>query len=203
VQIGASLLAGLVLAVPVAAATSTGLFPVLAWALTCAIYLVWVWFAISRCDAERTAELAVPEDPTRRSADVLVLSAAVSSLVAVGFVLGSASDNKGAAQVALAGLGVVSIALSWAMVHTVFTLRYARLYYTEGDGGIEFNQAEPPHYRDFAYLAFTIGMTFQVSDTAIQTAEIRATVLRQALLSYVFGAGIVASAVNLIANLGG
>jgi uncharacterized membrane protein len=203
VQIGASLVAGLVVAVPVAAATSTGLFPLLAWDLTCAVYLAWVWFAISRCDAERTAELAVPEDPTRRAADGLVLSAAVASLVAVGFVLGSAANDKGATQVALTGLGVLSVALSWAMVHTVFTLRYARLYYTEGDGGIEFNQAEPPDYRDFAYLAFTIGMTFQVSDTDIQTTEIRATVLRHALLSYVFGAGIVASTVNLIANLGG
>jgi uncharacterized membrane protein len=164
---------------------------------------MWVWFAISHCDAERTAQLAVPEDPTRRAADGLVLSAAVASLVAIGFVLGSAANNKGAAQVALAGLGVVSIVLSWAMVHTVFTLRYAHLYYTDGDGGIDFKQTEPPHYRDFAYLAFTVGMTFQVSDTDIQTTEIRATVLRHALLSYLFGAGIVASAVNLIANLGG
>jgi uncharacterized membrane protein len=203
VQIGISLAGGLVLAVPIAAATSGFLFPIAAWDLTAAIYLVWVWLTIARCDAERTAELAVPEDPTRRSTDAIVLAAAVASLVAVGVILGRAAQYHGAKQVSLAALGVASIALSWAMVHTVFTLRYARLYFVDTDGGIDFNQAAPPCYTDFAYLAFTIGMTFQVSDTDLCTTEIRGTALRHALLSYLFGAGILASAVNLMANLGG
>jgi uncharacterized membrane protein len=203
VQIGISIVGGLVLAVPVAAATSGFLFPIVAWDLTSAVYLVWVWLTIARCDSERTAALAVPEDPTRRSADVIVLGAAVASLVAVGVVLGRATQYHGAEQIALAGLGVASIALSWGMVHTVFTLRYARLYYAETNGGINFNQTDPPRYVDFAYVSFTIGMTFQVSDTDLRTTEIRATALRHALLSYLFGAGILASAVNLMANLGG
>jgi uncharacterized membrane protein len=203
VQIGISLVAGLVLAVPIAAATSGFLLPIVAWDVTCAVYLLWVWSTIARCDAERTAELAAPEDPTRRSTDMIVLAAAVASLVAVGVVLGRAAQHHGAEQIALAALGVASIALSWGMVHTVFTLRYARLYYSGPDGGIEFNQTAPPRYVDFAYLSFTIGMTFQVSDTDLCTTEIRATALRHGLLSYLFGAGILASAVNLMANLGG
>jgi uncharacterized membrane protein len=203
VQIGVSILAGLLVAAPVALETSGFLFPSLAWDVTCAVYLTWVWPKIARSDAERTAELAVPEDPTRRAADLIVLVAAVSSLVAVGFVLGRATNYHGVEQVALAGLGVATIALSWGMVHTVFTLRYARLYYADTDGGIDFNQTAPPRYVDFAYLAFTIGMTFQVSDTDLQASEVRATALRHALLSYLLGAGILASAVNLIANLGG
>jgi uncharacterized membrane protein len=202
-QIGISLAGGLLVAVPIAAVTSGFLFPIVAWDLTSAVYLVWVWLTIARCDAERTAELAMPEDPTRRSADLIVLAAAVASLVAVGVVLGRATNYHGAEQVALAGFGVLSIALSWAMVHTVYTLRYARLYYAHTDGGIDFNQDAPPTYLDFAYLAFTIGMTFQVSDTSLGTSELRATALRHALLSYLLGAGILASAVNLIGNLGG
>ena len=67
---------------------------------------------------------------------------------------------------------------------------------------MDFNQAAPPRYVDFAYLAFTIGMTFQVSDTDLQTPAIRATALRHALLSYLFGAVIVATTVNLVAGLG-
>jgi len=76
------------------------------------------------------------------------------------------------------------------------------LYYTGPDGGVSFNQSEAPRYADFAYLAFTIGMTFQVSDTDLQTLAIRATVLRHALLSYLFGAVILATTVNLVAGLG-
>jgi uncharacterized membrane protein len=81
-------------------------------------------------------------------------------------------------------------------------LRYALLYYAYPEGGIDFNQQERPSYRDFAYLALTVGMTFQVSDTDLQTSQIRATTLRHALLSFLFGAVILASAINLIAGLG-
>ena len=87
-------------------------------------------------------------------------------------------------------------------MHTVYTLQYARLYYSDEPGGIDFNQAAPPRYADFAYLSLTMGMTFQVSDTDLQTSTIRATALRQALLSYLFGVVIVATTINLIASLG-
>lgn len=86
-------------------------------------------------------------------------------------------------------------------MHTIFTLRYAQLYYTEPAGGIDFNQEERPSFRDFAYLSLTIGMTFQVSDTDLQTSPIRSTALRHALLSYLFGAVILAAAINLIVSL--
>jgi uncharacterized membrane protein len=95
------------------------------------------------------------------------------------------------------------VALAWATVHTLFTTRYAKLYYTGRDGGIEFNEPGPPRYTDFAYVAFTIGMTYQVSDTTLQTSQMRRTALRHALLSYVFGVGIIATTINLVAGLGG
>jgi uncharacterized membrane protein len=69
-------------------------------------------------------------------------------------------------------------------------------------GGTDFNQRERPSYRDFAYLALTVGMTFQVSDTNLQTSQIRSTTLRHALLSFLFGAVILAAAISLIAGLG-
>jgi uncharacterized membrane protein len=80
-------------------------------------------------------------------------------------------------------------------------LRYARLYYTGPDGGIDFNEDGRPQYSDFAYLAFTIGMTFQASDTDLTTKEIRATALPHALLAYLFGAIIIATTINLLAGL--
>ena len=90
---------------------------------------------------------------------------------------------------------------SWAVIHTVFALRYARIYYTGPDGGANFHQEEPPCYSDFAYLAFTIGMTYQVSDTELNTKGFRRNVLRHSLLSYLFGTVIVALTINLVAGL--
>jgi uncharacterized membrane protein len=152
-------------------------------------------------DATTTAAHATREDPGRTQTDLMVLIAAVASLLAVGFVLVQAGSAEAGAQDVLAAFGVVSVALSWCAVHTLYSLRYARLYYTGTPGGIDFNQASPPRYLDFAYLGFTVGMTFQVSDTDLQTSTLRATALRQALLAYLFGAVILGAMVNLIAGL--
>ena len=118
-------------------------------------------------------------------------------------VLSEAKNAQGAGKVLLSLLGVLSVAISWFLVHSLFTLRYAVLYYTGEDGGISFNQKQPPRYVDFAYFAFTIGMTFQVSDTDITAPRSRSTALRHALLSYLFGAVVIASTVNVIANISG
>jgi uncharacterized membrane protein len=68
-------------------------------------------------------------------------------------------------------------------------------------GGIEFNQDDRPNYRDFIYFALTIGMTYQVSDTNLTDRVMRHLVTRHALLSYLFGAVIVALAINTVASL--
>jgi uncharacterized membrane protein len=151
-------------------------------------------------DPPRTASHATREDPTRAATDLIVISASLASLVGVGYLLSAGSKTGGDADVA-AAVGIASVAAAWLVVHTVFTLRYARLYYLNGSSGIDFNQDEQPAYVDFAYLAFTIGMTYQVSDTDLKTRTIRATALRQALLSFVLGAVILATTINLVAGL--
>ena len=165
-----------------------------------AFWVTRVWLKIWPLHPNHTAALAEREDPRRAEADLLLLTAAVGSLGAVVLVLAKAAHDTDGREV-LVALGLVSVALSWLLVHTVFTLRYARLYFDGVDGGIDFNQVARPNYRDFAYLAFTIGMTFQVSDTSIQSQTIRAAALRHALLSYLFGTGILATTVNLVAAL--
>jgi uncharacterized membrane protein len=200
-RVAVSFVLGCLAAVPVAVGTGWELWPLVSWALTAAIFVAWVWISIWGLDADRTARYAAPEDPTRAAADFLILTASVVSLVAVGFVLGRATSSEGAEQTLLALLGVASVVLSWTVVHTVYTLGYARMYYAGTDGGVDFHGDGPPRYSDFAYLAFTIGMTFQVSDTEVETAAFRAAVLRQSLLSFLFVTGILATTVNLIANL--
>ena len=98
------------------------------------------------------------------------------------------------------GFGLISIVLSWAVVHTLYTLRYAALYYADQEGGIDFSSGRPV-FTDFAYLAFTIGMTYQVSDTTLKTSAIRKIALQHALLSFIFGTAIIATTINFVAGL--
>ena len=141
------------------------------------------------------------EDASRRTAEVIVLSAGVALLAAVGLVLIKAGQSHGGTKAYLITIGIVSVMLSWATIHTVFMLRYARTHYQSPGGAVDFNEEEPPRYLDFAYLAFTIGMTFQVSDTNLTTKPIRRIALSHALMSYLFGAVIIAIAINIVASL--
>ena len=176
--------------------------PAISWDVTGAVFCALAWRAVWPMSAEATAERATEEDLSRASTDVLILTASVVSLAAVTLVLAGAHHAHGAARVELASIGLTTVAVSWLTVHTIFMLRYALLYYAEPSGGIDFGSDEPPSYRDFAYLALTLGMTFQVSDTALRTTALRGTALRHALLSYLFGAIILAVAINLVAGLG-
>ena len=193
---------GLAVAVAVAVLGWPTLAPLIGWDVAGVIYLAWVWRAIWRLDAAATARLAVREDPGRALADALLLAASAASLLAVFVVLATAAARHRAAADVRVFMVLISVLVSWAVVHTIYTTRYARLYYTGPDGGINFHQAEPPRYSDFAYTAFTIGMTFQVSDTDLGDAELRANVLRHSLLSYFFGVVIIAGTINLIAGVG-
>jgi uncharacterized membrane protein len=193
---------GIVAAVIVGASAGWRFAPVAGWDVAALVFSGWVWAVIGRMNAESTRSHSTREDPGRAVSDAIILLASVASLAAVGVVLIEAASAHGAARGLLAGFGVASLALSWVAVHTLFTLRYARLYYTGAEGGIDYKQKLPVRYLDFAYTAFTIGMTFQVSDTDITKPAIRATALRHALLSYLFGAVILASSINLVVSLG-
>jgi uncharacterized membrane protein len=133
----------------------------------------------------------------------VLLGAGLASLLAIGILLATDQSVRGFDRDVHIGLGIISVLLSWTVIHTVFTSRYARLYYTGEDGGVEFHETEPPRYTDFAYLSFTVGMTFQVADTDLTSKAMRATVLRHALLSYLFGTVIIAATINLLAGLAG
>jgi uncharacterized membrane protein len=192
---------GVAVAVTAALLHSPAVGVLLGWDTVVVLYLGWLAFVLLGRDAEQTARRATTTDPDRVATDVALLSAAVASLATVALVLIRAPHGGNALEFVQVGFGVVSVVLSWAMVHALFTLRYAALYYGKPDGGIDFNSTEPPTYRDFAYLAFTVGMTFQVSDTVLHSTALRRTVLRHALLSYLFGTGILATTVNLVASL--
>ena len=173
----------------------------LGWDVAVLIYLAWTWGAVQGLDPEVTAQLAKREDPSTPVADLVVIGAGTAMLAAVGFALVKAGEATGGMKAFLVTLGLVSVVLSWAVVHTVFALKYARAYYSEPAGGIAFNEDEPPNYIDFAYYAFTIGMTFQVADTNITSRAVRRTTLYHALLSYLFGSVLLGLVINVVATL--
>jgi uncharacterized membrane protein len=164
------------------------------------VFVVWVWASIAGADAGEMGRRARAEDASRAAAEAVLLGAGAASLIAVGFTLAQASHTQAPDRGMLTTLALASVALAWAAVHTVYALRYARLYYTPPDGGIDF-KGDCPDYLDFAYLALTIGMTFQVSDTDLLGNRVRRLALHHALTSYVFGTVIVAITVSSVASL--
>lgn len=174
---------------------------IIGWAVACITYIAWVLLTVLPMDAQVTAEHATSEDPARAVADLMVLAASLVSLATIVVLLGEATATSGMPRMFVASLTVVSVGLSWVLIHTLYTLRYASLYYSGTDGGVNFNQSEPPRYSDFAYLAFTLGMTFQVSDTDITSHDIRMTALRHSLLSFLFASVVLATVINLVVGL--
>jgi uncharacterized membrane protein len=175
-------------------------FALAGWVAAALVYVGWTWLIVGAMDAEETCRHATREDPTRWVADVVIVSASIASLGGVGYLV-AAGSHSGPKALAAALVGILTVAASWLAVHTLYTAHYARLYYSDEPGGIDFHDPEAPCYRDFAYVAFTVGMTYQVSDTEIGLTSIRSTVLRHALLSYLLGAVVLAVTINLIAGL--
>ncbi len=192
-------LVGALVAGAVAAAGRPDWSAMVGWIAAATAFCTWTWLRLAPLNADATGVHATREDPGRAVGDLVLLAASLAAVVGVGFLLAATARHGGADIEAL--IGVASVAASWFLVHTMFGVRYARLYYGGAPGGIDFGGDEDPTYVDFAYLAFTIGMTYQVSDTTLQTRAIRHTALRQALLSFALGAVVLACTINLVVQL--
>ena len=199
-RLGISLVAGLVALVVAAFLLPWQLAALVAWDLAAGIMVVWVLGSVLPLDGRSTEAWAMREDSSRFVTDVVLVGASVASLVGVGLTLVKSASDKGGAAAAETALAVLTVILSWTVVHTVYMLRYAHLYYMAG-GGVDFTGDGSPDYRDFAYLAFTIGMTYQVSDTGFTSKQLRRTATHHALLSYLFGTVVVAMTINVVASL--
>ena len=198
------LIAGLLVAAALLPFMTWGLAVTGGWNAASLAFILTTWPVIIRADSSRAPQLAAREDETEASARALLVGASVASLLGAGYALHLAGQDSGTSRVLLAGVAVLTVVLSWTVMNTLYTLRYADQHFRSKPGGIAFGTEDGqqhPGYRDFAYVAFTIGMTYQVSDTTLRNPQIRRTVLAHAILSYVFGVVIVAGSVNLISGL--
>jgi uncharacterized membrane protein len=191
--IAGALIAWLVAPWPIAATTRA----LLAWDVAGLVLVGVAGMIIVRSDARETRRRAAAYDPGRRVVWILVLIASTVSLLAATIVVRQGREGMRALHVALC---VATVAISWLVTHSAFTLRYAHLYYRDAEraGGIELPGGEPPDDLDFAYFAFTIAMCFQVSDATISGRQIRRSALGHALLAFLYNTVILALALNLI-----
>lgn len=168
--------------------------------LTLVGWLLRHWMPLGPSETRRQV---AGQDPGAALPDLVVNAAAMMSLLGVGtLMLGGGSNTPRSQQLTAALLAIATVAVGWACIHTLYALRYARLYYADDTDDIDFNTKLDPPFTDFAYFSFNLGMTYQVSDTSTQSARIRKIVLGHTLIAYVYGAVIVASAINLVVGLG-
>lgn len=175
----------------------------IAYALT-SLSLVWVvFFSTHPGQNRRFYQL---QDSSRTAIFLFVVIAASTSLFAVLSLLRTTQHMSPEVVSQHIALSILAIACSWVLVHTVFTTRYAHIYYDEDAQdkpakGLDFPNEEKPDYLDFAYFSFVIGMTSQVSDVAISSKSMRRLALLHGILSFVFNAVIVALTINTVSGL--
>lgn len=179
------------------------------WSAFALTVIVLDWILLLTCHPKEVRRVAKLEDSSRTLIFVFVIGAALVSLVAILFLLKS---DKHLSQVQITGhvfLSMASVVISWWLVHTIFSMRYAHLFYStdpDGDkkkpiGGLDFPGGEEPDYLDFVYFSFVLGTTFQVSDVEISSRHIRRLALIHGLIAFAFNTAILALSINVVSGL--
>lgn len=207
--ISAALGAAFFLIVP----TSPGVHVVLSWNVFCLSQLILIWWPMLQLSSKTIRSQAQHQDGSRAYIFVVSLLAALVSLFSVIQMILSAKEDELYKTINLTS-GIACMVLSWILIHTIFSVRYAHLYYARDPskkdkhaGGLDFpshpekDNPDWPDFMDFVYFSFTIGMTFQVSDVEITDKRIRKIVLMHSLFSFAFNAAIIALSVNIISGL--
>jgi uncharacterized membrane protein len=162
------------------------------------LFVLLGWLALWPMDSAETRANARREEFRPAAEEPFVVGVALAGLLGVVVLLLAHSGDRHV----VAGLALAGVFMAWASLHLMYAARYAYLYYGPPQGGIDFNEeGYRPAFRDFFYFSYNLGMTYQVSDTAVSDPEIRAVVLRHTLFSYVFGAVVLASTINLVAGI--
>ncbi len=205
VRLGLSAVIGVLVGVFLPPDSRWELHALAGWCAAALVFLILAFWVFFSTDGDNTRRLATREDDSRTASSLIVLAGSAVSLAGVIYALTqvNALQKSGQATEAtvLTVLGLLSVALSWLTIQSIYTFRYARLYFQAPEGGIQFDGDETPDYRDFLYLAVTIGMTFQVSDTNLSKKDVRRSLTGHALIAYVYNTVLVALTINTVAGL--
>jgi uncharacterized membrane protein len=172
---------------------------VVGWDVFAALYLVLAYIMMLRCGVAHIRRSAVLQDDGRFLILLVTALGAFASLAAIVFELGA---SKGSASGLI--LATVTMVLSWAVVHTAFSLHYAHEFYRgHKPGGLQFPSGDEhveADYWDFVYFSFVVGMTAQVSDVGITDKIIRRTATVHGIISFAFNTALLALMVNIAAS---
>jgi len=180
------------------------------WVCFSFVNLVLFWVTMFTAHPKEITRIAKKQDLSRILIFFIILLASLVSLVAMVLLLRKLPNPGERGYYYHIALSIASVSCSWFLIHTIFTFRYAHLYYTckkeegidkEHRGGLAFPEDKAPDYLDFAYFSFGIGMTFQVSDVQVTSGIIRRLTLLHALLAFLFNSIVVALIINIIAGL--
>jgi uncharacterized membrane protein len=179
----------------------------ISWDAFALVELILAWVVIAHAHPAEVRRAVRLQDSGRRIILLLIVASSCISLVAVAVELASGNRLMGIPTGVGFSLGILAVLLSWIMVHTMFTLHYAHMYYSghaisksAPTGGLAFPGEQNPDYLDFAYFSFTIGMTWQVSDVAISSGRFRRVALLHSVLSFGFNTIILAIAVSIVSS---
>jgi uncharacterized membrane protein len=178
------------------------------WISFASTIIIMDWIIILSSHPREVRKIAKLQDSSRTFLFLFVIAASLASFGAIVFLLKS-SKGHGATVNEHILLAITAVIISWWLLHTIFTLRYAHLYYdTDKDdgtpraaGGLDFPGDEEPDYMDFVYFSFVLGMTFQVSDVEISSKEIRRLAWMHGMLSFAYNTAILALSINVISGM--
>ncbi len=163
------------------------------------VFLIAVSMLFRNATAARMRRAAEENDANR--AVLLGFSGTIMLVILVAV----AKELQGKNDAVAIALTIATLALAWLFSNMIYTLHYAHLYYvddpTGGDAkGIDFPSCDEPDYWDFAYFAFTLGMTFQTSDVEITSRRVRKAALGQCMAAFVFNIGVLAFTINVLGS---
>ena len=174
---------------------------ILAWNAAVLVFLLLTYRVIADHSIDSIRRRAARLDTRASVMMLLAVSAACISLAGLALCLhgaGGALPDQPTLRLVLAGITVLG---SWSLIHTIFALHYAHLYYGMAAGGLIFPGGGDPNYWDFLYYSFVVGMTCQVSDVQVASARLRRLTLLHGVLSFFFNTVILALAVSIGAGL--
>lgn len=175
----------------------------LAWDSAALVYLLTMWALFIRSNEADMRSRAGLYDEGAPVLMLIVLTAIAASLGAVVDAMIVVKDAPSGARAVIIGSAMATLILSWLVLQTVFVLHYAHRHFGAGKdkGGIQFPGEQPTSYLDFAYLAFSVGATFQVSDNSILTSKLRRLVTAHAAAAYFYNTAVLALGINIMASL--
>lgn len=181
------------------------------WTSCATTLIILNWLIIIFADPRSVRNAARIQDYSRLVIFLFIIVASIASLIAVASLLASEKAGHSPVRNYHIGLAIATVVISWWLIHTIFSVHYAHMYYdTDTDeggrlsvGGLEFPHTQEPDYLDFVYFGFVIGMTFQVSDVEIADRKIRRMGLLHGVVAFAFNMSIIALTVNLISTLVG